>query len=150
MSEYSRPYAIHSDEECERLELQARLANIEGHLRYLPVSPRDRVLDAGCGSGSMSRLIARTYPQADVVGVDLRERYLDFARSRASAEDIRNLTFRSADVFALPFADATFDVVWTKYLLQWLKEPRRALKELTRVVRPWGTYCFVRLRWLRG
>jgi ubiquinone/menaquinone biosynthesis C-methylase UbiE len=111
MSEYSRPYAIHSDEECERLELQARLANIEGHLRYLPVSPRDRVLDAGCGSGSMSRLIARTYPQADVVGVDLRERYLDFARSRASAEDIRNLTFRSADVFALPFADASFDVV---------------------------------------
>jgi ubiquinone/menaquinone biosynthesis C-methylase UbiE len=98
----------------------------------------------------MSRLIARTYPQADVVGVDLRERYLDFARSRASAEDIRNLTFRSADVFALPFADATFDVVWTKYLLQWLKEPKRALKELTRVVRPWGTYCFVRLRWLRG
>jgi ubiquinone/menaquinone biosynthesis C-methylase UbiE len=138
MSEYSRPYAIHSDEECERLELQARLANIEGHLRYLPVSPRDRVLDAGCGSGSMSRLIARTYPQADVVGVDLREPYLDFARSRASAQDIRNLTFRSADVFALPFADATFDVVWTKYLLQWLKEPKRALKELTRVVRPGG------------
>jgi ubiquinone/menaquinone biosynthesis C-methylase UbiE len=138
MSENSRPYAIHSDEECERLELQARLANIEGHLRYLPVSPRDRVLDAGCGSGSMSRLIARTYPQADVVGVDLREQYLDFARSRVRTEDIRNLTFRSADVFALPFADATFDVVWTKYLLQWLKEPRRALKELTRVTRPGG------------
>ncbi len=87
----------------------------------------------------MSRLIARTYPQADVTGVDLREQYLDFARSRAREEEIQNLIFRSADVFALPFADATFDVVWTKYLLQWLKEPKRALKELKRVTRPGGT-----------
>jgi len=138
MSEHSRPYAIHSNEECERLELQARLANIEGHLRYLPVSPRDRVLDAGCGSGAISRLIARTYPQADVIGVDLREQYLDFARTRARSENIQNLTFRAADVFDLPFPDATFDVVWTKYLLQWLKEPKRALTELKRVTRPGG------------
>jgi len=130
MSEHSRPYAIHSNEECERLELQARLANIEGHLRHLPVSPRDRVLDAGCGSGAISRLIARTYPHADVIGVDLREQYLDFARIRARAENFQNVTFRAADVFDLPFPAATFDVVWTKYLLQWLKEPERALKEL--------------------
>jgi ubiquinone/menaquinone biosynthesis C-methylase UbiE len=138
MSEHSRPYAIHSNEECERLELQARLANIEGHLRHLPVSPGDRVLDAGCGSGAISRLIARTYPRADVVGVDLREQYLDFARIRARAENFQNVTFRAADVFDLPFPAATFDVVWTKYLLQWLKEPERALKELKRVTRPGG------------
>jgi len=138
MSEHSRPYAIHSDEECERLELQARLANIGGHLRYLPVSPGNRVLDAGCGSGSMSRLIAGSFPRAEVVGVDLREQYLDFARRLASAENIQNLAFRSADVFALPFADESFDVVWTKYLLQWLKEPKRALNELKRVTRRGG------------
>ena len=48
MSEHSRLYAIHSDEECERLELQARLANIQGHLRHLPIAPNARVLDAGC------------------------------------------------------------------------------------------------------
>jgi len=138
MSEHSRPYAIHSNDECERLELQARLANIEGHLRHLPMSPRDQVLDAGCGSGAISRLIARTYPQADVIGVDVREQYLDFARIRARAENLQNVTFRAADVFDLPFPAATFDVVWTKYLLQWLKEPERALKELKRVTRSGG------------
>jgi ubiquinone/menaquinone biosynthesis C-methylase UbiE len=138
MSEHSRPYAIHSDDECERLELQARLGKIEQHLRYLPVSPRDRVLDAGCGSGSMSRLIARSFPDAEVTGVDLREQYLDFARRRARSEHLQNVEFQSADVFALPFADASFDVVWTKYLLQWLKEPKRALNELRRVTRPGG------------
>src|SRR5581483_7609620 len=99
-------------------------------------SPGDRVLDAGCGSGAIARLIARSYPQAEVIGVDLREHYLDFARTRATEENIQNLTFRAADVFDLPFPDATFDVVWTKYLLQWLKEPKRALGELKRVTRP--------------
>jgi cyclopropane fatty-acyl-phospholipid synthase-like methyltransferase len=79
MSDQSLPYVIHSDEECERLELQARLANIEGHLRHLPIAGAHRVLDVGCGSGSMSRLIARSFPEVEVVGVDVREQYLDYA-----------------------------------------------------------------------
>jgi SAM-dependent methyltransferase len=138
MSQQSLPYVIHSDEECERLELQARLANIDGHLRHLPVPLNGRVLDVGCGSGSMSRLIAGSFPQAEVVGVDLREQYLDFARARAREQDIRNLTFRHGDVFALPFPDASFDVVWSKYLLQWLREPESALAEMKRVTKPGG------------
>jgi ubiquinone/menaquinone biosynthesis C-methylase UbiE len=138
MSEQSLPYVIHSDEECQRLELQARLANIAGHLRHLPVSSHSRVLDVGCGSGSMSRLIARSFPQAEVVGVDVREQYLDFARARAREEGIRNLRFQSGDVFALPFPDASFDLVWSKYLLQWLREPRSALAEMKRVTKPHG------------
>jgi len=83
-------------------------------------------------------LIARSFPSAEVVGVDLRPQYLDFAQERARDERLRNLTFRQADVFALPFADASFDVVWTKYLLQWLKEPRLALAELKRITGPGG------------
>jgi SAM-dependent methyltransferase len=138
MSDQSLPYVIHSNEECERLELQARLANIEGHLRHLPVAPNSRVLDVGCGSGSMSRLIARSFPQAEVVGVDVRQQYLDFARVRAGDEGIRNLTFQNGDVFALPFADASFDLVWSKYLLQWLREPKNALAEMKRVTKPGG------------
>jgi SAM-dependent methyltransferase len=138
MSQQSLPYVIHSDEECERLELQARIANIPGHLRHLPVPPNGRVLDVGCGSGSMSRLIAGSFPQAEVVGVDLREQYLDYARARARDEGLRNLTFRIGDVFALPFPDASFDVVWSKYLLQWLREPKSALAEMKRVTKPGG------------
>ena len=138
MSEHSRPYVIHSDDECERLELQAQLAKIEQHLRYLPVSPYARVLDAGCGSGSMSRLIARSFPESEVTGVDLCEPYLEFARRCARSEQLQNVQFQLGDIFALPFADASFDVVWTKYLLQWLKEPKRALNELKRVTRPGG------------
>jgi ubiquinone/menaquinone biosynthesis C-methylase UbiE len=86
----------------------------------------------------MSRLIARSFPEAEVTGVDLREPYLEFARRCARSEQLPNVQFQIADVFALPFADASFDIVWTKYLLQWLKEPKRALDELKRVTRPGG------------
>jgi cyclopropane fatty-acyl-phospholipid synthase-like methyltransferase len=73
-----RIYAIHSDEECERLEAQARLVPLSSHLKHLPLKAGASVLDAGCGSGSMTRQIAGAQPSATVVGVDLRETYLDF------------------------------------------------------------------------
>jgi Mycolic acid cyclopropane synthetase len=54
-----RIYAIHSDEECERLEAQAQLVPLSIHLKHLPLKPGASDLDAGCGSGSMSRQIAK-------------------------------------------------------------------------------------------
>lgn len=117
MSDKSRVYAIHSDQECERLEVQAEIPNIGLHLQHIDVRPDDVVLDVGCGSGSMSRAIARAHPLARVSGIDLRPAYVDFARSRAAAEYLPNLEFQTADIFALPFADASIDVVWTKYVL---------------------------------
>lgn len=138
MSEHSRQYAIDSADECERLELQASLAGLERHLPFLQLAPGERVLDVGCGSGSMSRTMARAQPLAHVVGVDIRNSYLDYARNRVADENLSNVTFQEADVFALPFADATFDVVWTKYLLQWLKDIGPALTEIHRVLKPGG------------
>ncbi len=134
----SFPYVIHSEAECERLELQAGLADIEGHLRHLPIAPNDCVLDVGCGSGSMTRLIGHSFPRAKVIGVDVRDQYLDFAEARARDEELHNIGFRRADVFDLPFPDGTFNIVWAKYLLQWLKEPKIALAELRRVTKPGG------------
>jgi SAM-dependent methyltransferase len=140
MSKQSLPYVIHGDEECERLEIQARLGNIQGHLWHLPIAQhgRVRVLDVGCGSGSMARLIAHSFPEARVIGVDVREQYLDFAKERARQEGLRNVAFQAADVFALPFRDASFDLVWAKYLLQWLSDPKSALSEMKRVTKPGG------------
>jgi ubiquinone/menaquinone biosynthesis C-methylase UbiE len=133
-----RVYAIHSDAECERLEAQARLAPLSSHLKYLPLKPGISVLDAGCGSGSMTRQIAASERDATVVGVDLRDSYLDFARRTAVAENLANVTFEKGDVRALPFADATFDIVWHKYLLQWVGDPQAAMREFTRVTKPGG------------
>jgi SAM-dependent methyltransferase len=134
----SRPYVIHSASECDRLERQAALAGIEGHLRFVPVRPGAQILDAGCGSGSMARLFAARHPRSQVTGIDLRTDYLAYARQRSAREGLRNLDFQEGDIFRLPFPDGTFDVVWSKYVLQWVKAPQAAIAEFARVAKPGG------------
>jgi ubiquinone/menaquinone biosynthesis C-methylase UbiE len=136
--EYSRPYAIHSSTECERLEKQATLAGLPDHLRFVPVPPQARILDAGCGSGSMTRLLASTHRDAHVVGIDLRADYISYASERASQEGLHNIEFQQGNVFDLPFAGSTFDVVWSKYVLQWVKAPQLAIGEFRRVTKRGG------------
>ncbi|MBR0795254.1 methyltransferase domain-containing protein [Bradyrhizobium jicamae] len=133
-----RVYAIHTDEECERLEAQALLAGASDHVRHVPALPGMRILDAGCGSGSMARAIAKVAPESVVIGVDLRGKYVDYASRRAEAEGLRNVTFETGDVRELPFADGVFDIVWTKYLLQWVADPMSAVRDFARVLKPGG------------
>ena len=82
-SEFNPRYVIHSDEEPLRLERQARMYGTADDLRFLAPGPSDRVLDAGCGSGSMTRAIARAQPNGTAVGLDREPTYIDFARRRA-------------------------------------------------------------------
>lgn len=139
MSDQSRPYAIHSESECDRLDRQAALAGLDAHLAHVPLAPPPkRILDAGCGSGSMARLLAARCPEARVVGVDIRPDYVAYARERARAEGLGNLSFEPGDIFHLPFPDASFDLVWSKYVLQWVKDPAAAVAELRRVTAPGG------------
>jgi SAM-dependent methyltransferase len=98
-----------------------------------------RVLDAGCGTGSMLDWLRR-YPGAAAVGVDVSRDALRFCRR----SDHRELTQTS--VMDLPFPDATFDLIVCTDVLQHLPEPRgdgAALTELFRVLRPAG-YLYVR------
>jgi ubiquinone/menaquinone biosynthesis C-methylase UbiE len=132
-------YVFDSSNECERLERQAKLQGIERHLRHFQLQPGARVLDGGCGSGAMARLLASRHPAVQVVGIDLNPGYIAYARNRATAEELGNLTFEAADLAALPLADASFDVVWSHLVLYFLPHPDVALREFRRVLRPGGT-----------
>ena len=132
-------YVFHSGNECDRLERQAALQGIERHLRHLPLQAGARALDGGCGSGAMARLLAAHHPAAEVVGIDLNPDYVIYARDRAAREGLRNLTFETGDLQALPLADASFDVVWSQNVLFFLPRPDAAVGELRRVLRPGGT-----------
>lgn len=131
-------YLIHSDDEMLRLERQAAIYGTVDDLAHLALQPEDTVLDAGCGAGAITRTIAGAVPDGHVTGLDREARYIDYARRRASAEGLRNAQFIEGDVLALPFADNHFDVVWSKHLLQWVRDRDQAVVEFARVTRPGG------------
>jgi len=93
------------------------------------------LLDVGCGPGTITRDFARIVAPGIVVGIDLEATVIRQA-AQASTED--NVTFQIGDVYALPFADCSFDVVHAHQLLQHLADPVQALMEMRRVLRPGG------------
>lgn len=95
------------------------------------------LLDVGCGPGTITVDLARLVAPGRVVGVDRAPDVIDKARAHA-AEQRQALELQTADVYALPFPDASFDVVHAHQLLQHLADPVRALTEMRRVVRPGG------------
>ncbi|MGH3828863.1 MAG: methyltransferase domain-containing protein [Pseudonocardiaceae bacterium] len=104
------------------------------HLR-----PGQRVLDIGCGPGTITiDLAARVVPGA-VLGIDNDPAPLGEARAEAARQGARNVSFTVADVYSLSFpAVDGFDVVHAHQVLQHLSEPVAALREMRRVCTPGG------------
>ena len=97
------------------------------------VKPGARILDAGCGEGSLVLTMADAFSQdnVSVTGVDLSEPNLSAGRRRAG----REVSFQVADVEVLPFADDSFDIVVSSHVLEHLPNFERGLTEIRRVSR---------------
>jgi len=93
------------------------------------------VLDVAAGNGNASLAAARRW--CDVTATDYVPSLLDRARARAAAEGLR-VSFREADAEALPFADASFDVVVSTFGVMFTPDQEKAASELVRVCRPGG------------
>jgi SAM-dependent methyltransferase len=100
------------------------------------VADGERVLDVGCGTGSLTFALAETANLAAITGVDLTQGFLDFARARNIDPRI---AFEHGDARALPFADNSFDRAFAMLVLHFLPDAMRAVAEMRRVVRPGGT-----------
>lgn len=96
----------------------------------------ERVLDAGCGTGHTALAFAAHV--AEVVAIDLTEAMLAQGRKLASQRGLANITFKRGDVERLPYADASFDVVTSRYSAHHYPHPQQALAEFARVLRPGG------------
>ena len=101
----------------------------------------EQVLDLGCGAGHTA--LACALRVAHVTAVDLTPEMLAVAAELAQARGLANISFQEADVAALPFADARFDVVTSRYSAHHYADPARALAEARRVLRPGGRFLLV-------
>src|SRR3712207_3187118 len=105
--------------------------------------PGSTVLEAGCGVGAQTVTLARRSPEAQFTSVDVSAASLAEAERRVTEAGLRNVTFRQADVFALPFAPASFDHVFVCFVLEHLARPAEALAALRAVLRPGGTITVI-------
>ena len=109
-------------------------------VRLCGVQPTDRVLDAACGTGDLAEAFAAA-GAAEVRGVDFTAEMLEIARRKAARRWTsagQRPRYTLADVLALPFKDASFDIVSIAFGIRNVTDPRRALHELCRVLRPGG------------
>ncbi|WP_258344108.1 methyltransferase domain-containing protein [Saccharopolyspora gregorii] len=113
-----------------------RWRTAENSAAYLlaDLTPGAAVLDVGCGPGTITHDFAERVAPGHVTGVDNAAEIVEQASAGAPA----NTAFQVADVYALPFADGSFDVVHAHQVLQHLTDPVAALREMRRVCRPGG------------
>ena len=96
-----------------------------------------RIIDVGCGTGEISARLLELFPAAQLLGLDLEEPHLEKARARC-AQFGERVKFQQGDAYALPCADGEFDLVVNRHVLQAVSDPRRALEEMVRVLKPGG------------
>jgi SAM-dependent methyltransferase len=95
-----------------------------------------KVLDVGCGPGTITAGLADRVPRGRVTGIDAAQQVIDQAIAAAGGRD--NLGFATGDVYALDYPDDSFDVVHAHQVLQHLGDRVSALREMRRVTRPGG------------
>lgn len=101
---------------------------------WAEIPPDAAVLDVACGTGELERLLLNHNPDQAIVGVDLSEQMLSQARQKLSG--YANVSFQQATASQLPFPDQAFDMVISANAFHYFAEPRAALQEMRRVLKP--------------
>jgi SAM-dependent methyltransferase len=105
-----------------------------GALDSLPAPPK-QVLDLGTGTGLAAFLLARRFPEAEIVGADVSEQMIEAARRNTPPELAGRVRFEEADASNLPYGDGSFDLVSLVNMIPFFDE-------LARVTAPGGTVVF--------
>ena len=115
-----------------------RLRTAENSAAYLLplLKPSDHLLDIGAGAGTITADLADRVARVTATEIGIEE--LKLTRATAKARGVTNMDFRRADIHALEFDDAVFDVVHAHQVLQHVADPVQALREMVRVTKPGG------------
>lgn len=122
----------------DEFHIRGRAATLE-LARAARLDTTKRVLDVGSGVGGTSRCLAREFGCC-VTGIDLTEEYCRTAAMLSARIGLAHLVdYRQGDATNLPFADTSFDVVWTEHVAMNIPDKLRLYREMHRVLKPGGT-----------
>lgn len=115
----------------------------EALVEYSRPHPGMSILDLASGTGEPAiSLAVRVGPHGSVTAVDQSAELLEIAGERARNKTLTNLTTEQADAHTLPFADHQFDLATCRFGVMFFADPKRALTELRRVLKPGARACF--------
>ena len=132
----------YSGRESARLTDQATALSevLHAGTRYPPGS---RVLEAGCGTGAQTVILARRSAHAEFTCMDTSGRSLAQARRQVRLAGLANVRFVQGDIFRMPFGPSGFDHVFVCFVLEHLSDPAAALRSLMAVLRPGGSLTVI-------
>ncbi|MGH9085454.1 MAG: class I SAM-dependent methyltransferase [Acidimicrobiales bacterium] len=107
------------------------------------ITPSERVLDVGCGTGQTTRDAARAAARGSALGVDLSARMLDYARRRATEEGVTNASFLQADAQVHPFQAESFDVAISRTAAMFFGDLTAAFTNIGGALAPGGRLALV-------
>jgi ubiquinone/menaquinone biosynthesis C-methylase UbiE len=138
-SDYVHGY---TDRESGRLKDQANsLSEILHHDSIFPKN--SRILEAGCGVGAQTSIIAQKNPDSQFISIDISENSINKARGHITSLGITNVEFETGDIFDLKYPDEFFDHILVCFVLEHLPDPVTALQSLKRVLRRGGTITLI-------
>jgi trans-aconitate 2-methyltransferase len=100
----------------------------------------ETVLDAGCGTGRLTRDLLEALPRGRVVALDLSQNMIDQARAFLESDFASHVEFICCDVLNLPFGEE-FDGIFSTASFHWVQDHERLFRELYRALRPGGWLC---------
>lgn len=135
---------VHGYDSRENTRLQDQASTLDDLLHFDTCYPDgSRVLEAGCGVGAQTVILARNNPNAIITAVDISEASVEEARSTVTLAGLSNVRFQQGDIFDLPFEPESFDHIFVCFVLEHLPKPVDALVALKRLLKTGGTMTVI-------
>jgi ubiquinone/menaquinone biosynthesis C-methylase UbiE len=132
MEEYIHGDSLQEQKRLSKLNLMTNTSFI----RYLGLSDGLQTCDFGCGLGNLMIDIVKLYPSVHITGLEISERQHQSAK--ANTQNYDNIVVINTDIFRNNLPDDCFDITYCRYVLEHVKDPVTAVKEMVRVTKPGG------------
>jgi ubiquinone/menaquinone biosynthesis C-methylase UbiE len=126
--------------EIERLKYQAAILwdSELDFFHLLGITNDMNILEVGSGPGYITELIKKSFPYNPITCIDINSKFLEIAQNNEVLRQYSNVSFIEGSIFDSGIASESFDIVYTRFVLEHLSRPEKALTEINRLLRPCG------------